>query len=517
MIASARQRRPAAVAALVVVLIAVLAACGTTRESADRDPEIPLITGRPTPGTADEVETTTPPTAPSRTTPTVAPTAPIATLPLPTSVTTVAPTAPPAPIASTIAPTASPTNPPTTDAPPPPTTRASATQPSTTPPTTPLPTSLTTTTTIAVTPGAPVGCGAADIAAATGVAVGGDLACRAGWAAANRAPCADPAAACDTVDVFRVSGSGWMHDGRFDALSTCDFADSPLAAAGMTFTTAEALLGPCDTATPVDPIIVRPGTSGPSVVAVQVALVGQGYPIATDGTYGPRTEAAVRDFQARHGLEADGISGPATQHALGIGPAPAGSAPTTVATTAAPTAPATTVAPTSAPPTTTIADIGPREPRPCTAEAIGADIGRVVTSTVECRAGWAVGIRAGCAGAACSTVDVYQQASIGWVHIGEFSMTCAEGLTRSGMALRVASSFADPCSTALPERTNITPGSSGGAVANLQIALVAHGYIIGTDGTYGSRTEAAVRDWQQRQGLEVDGIAGPATQESLGL
>src|SRR5690606_28221162 len=113
--------------------------------------------------------------------------------------------------------------------------------------------------------------------------------------------------------------------------------------------TAEALFGVCDTATPVDPVIVRPGMSGPEVRAVQVALVAAGYPIIADGTYGPRTEAAVRDFQARNGLEVDGLSGPATQHALGIGPAPGGTAGPT---TAAP-APSTTAAPTTTPTTPT--------------------------------------------------------------------------------------------------------------------------------------------------------------------
>ena len=69
----------------------------------------------------------------------------------------------------------------------------------------------------------------------------------------------------------------------------------------------------------------------------------------------------------------------------------------------------------------------------------------------------------------------------------------------------------------IPERTNIEPGSSGQRVAQLQIALVGLGYPIAVDGEYGPRTEAAVRDFQQRNGLAVDGIAGPQTQESLGI
>ncbi len=39
--------------------------------------------------------------------------------------------------------------------------------------------------------------------------------------------------------------------------------------------------------------------------------------IAVDGEYGPETLAAVKRLQARHGLHADGVAGPATWHVLG--------------------------------------------------------------------------------------------------------------------------------------------------------------------------------------------------------
>jgi len=68
---------------------------------------------------------------------------------------------------------------------------------------------------------------------------------------------------------------------------------------------------------------LRRGSSGPSVVVVQVELnrIAQNYPAipklaSTDGIYGSRTEASVRRFQEIFGLTPDGIVGRATWYAL---------------------------------------------------------------------------------------------------------------------------------------------------------------------------------------------------------
>ncbi len=68
---------------------------------------------------------------------------------------------------------------------------------------------------------------------------------------------------------------------------------------------------------------LRRGTSGPSVVTVQVELnrISQNYPAipkvaSVDGIFGSRTEASVRKFQEIFGLAVDGIVGKATWYAL---------------------------------------------------------------------------------------------------------------------------------------------------------------------------------------------------------
>ena len=71
------------------------------------------------------------------------------------------------------------------------------------------------------------------------------------------------------------------------------------------------------------PGVLRRGTSGPSVVAIQVALnrISQSYPAipkiaSVDGIFGAQTEAAVRRFQQIFDLTPDGIVGRATWYAI---------------------------------------------------------------------------------------------------------------------------------------------------------------------------------------------------------
>jgi chitosanase len=59
-----------------------------------------------------------------------------------------------------------------------------------------------------------------------------------------------------------------------------------------------------------------PYRSGEDVAALQSALARSGYPAGQDGVFGPRTETALKQFQAAHGLQPDGVAGPLTLAAL---------------------------------------------------------------------------------------------------------------------------------------------------------------------------------------------------------
>lgn len=61
-------------------------------------------------------------------------------------------------------------------------------------------------------------------------------------------------------------------------------------------------------------------------------------------------------------------------------------------------------------------------------------------------------------------------------------------------------------------------GSTGSVVSQIQTKLKQQGfYFAAVDGVYGSRTEAAVKKYQQRYGLKADGMAGPQTLSYLGI
>jgi murein L,D-transpeptidase YcbB/YkuD len=60
----------------------------------------------------------------------------------------------------------------------------------------------------------------------------------------------------------------------------------------------------------------REGDKGDATREIQTGLNTLGYGLVVDGDFGPKTTAAVIDFQSTHGLTADGVVGEYTWAAL---------------------------------------------------------------------------------------------------------------------------------------------------------------------------------------------------------
>jgi putative peptidoglycan binding protein len=70
--------------------------------------------------------------------------------------------------------------------------------------------------------------------------------------------------------------------------------------------------------------------------------------------------------------------------------------------------------------------------------------------------------------------------------------------------------------TAQAPTQTLNPGDTGPEVKNLQESLTALGYDPGTpDGNYGPSTQQAVEKFQADNGLDTDGVVGPATLAKL--
>lgn len=79
---------------------------------------------------------------------------------------------------------------------------------------------------------------------------------------------------------------------------------------------------------------------------------------------------------------------------------------------------------------------------------------------------------------------------------------------------RGSASFTPPVSTTLTT-PSLYPWDTGHGVAEMQELLCAHGYCVRVDGDFGWVTEVAVKAYQRKHGLRVDGIVGPKTWAAL--
>ncbi len=228
------------------------------------------------------------------------------------------------------------------------------------------------------------------------------------------------------------------------------------------------------TATP-DTSTLKKGDKGTAVKELQQRLKELGYYTNTcDSTYGDRTEEAVKAFQTKNGLTADGIAGPSTQKKLN-------------STSAIPA----------------------KEDTKDDSTLQKGDSGYAVRKLQQ---------RLKELGYYTNTCD------------GDYGYRTVEavkafqkknGLTQDGIAgtttlAKLNSNSAIPAKEAEKDDGTLKKGDQGDKVTALQKRLKELGYYTYTpDGQYGDRTVDAVKAFQKKNGLTQDGIAGPSTQTKL--
>ncbi|MHC1786186.1 MAG: peptidoglycan-binding protein [Christensenellales bacterium] len=236
------------------------------------------------------------------------------------------------------------------------------------------------------------------------------------------------------------------------------------------------------------PLILKLGSTGTAVRSMQSRLKQLGYAIAAvDGDFGQATQNALKAFQARNGLTADGIAGPATL--ARINSAAAVRARITPKPTAVP--PKATATPSID--TNTYLRLGDR----------GTEVRRMQTRLIALGylAGQATGIFEGATEAA---VTAFQTRNVSYADGVAGPMTLSA--LYSSNAKR-ANSSAGTIGVSLRKGT-----MDSDAVRTLQRRLKDLRYYTGEiDGDFGTSTEVAVKAFQMVNSLSVDGVAGEDT------
>ena len=247
---------------------------------------------------------------------------------------------------------------------------------------------------------------------------------------------------------------------------------------------------PQPTATPAPTSsALRLGSKGDRVRSVQSRLKALGYLKGTvDGDFGKATESALKAFQKRNKLTADGIVGQATIAKL--------NSPNAIK--AQPTA-SPTPRPTATPRinANTYLRLG----------SSGSDVRKMQSRLIEL--GYLEGKATGYFNEATeAAVIAFQKRNVSYSDGVAGPMTL-EALYSS--KAKRASSFAGIVGTSL--KRGMTDSA---AVRSMQQKLKSLGYYTGgIDGDFGASTELAVRAFQQQHRIKVDGIAGPRTLTAL--
>ena len=249
-----------------------------------------------------------------------------------------------------------------------------------------------------------------------------------------------------------------------------------------------------------DAASMKQGSKGTTVKQLQQNLIGLGYLDGTaDGSYGSKTRKAVEAFQADFGLKADGTAGEATQTAiynavvrLQVELKNAGYAPGT-------------------------ADGHFGSKTRAALEKFQRDEELEVTGEMN-KATWSamdrssMGIRGGAAARTAEQIKRMQQALIGLGYLSDK----ADGVYGSKTREAVRQYQKAYGLTADGSAGSKTMTSLKNTVTALQSDLARKGYYSGKiDSSFGSGTQAAVKAYQKKNGLNQTGIAGASTMKKL--
>ena len=259
------------------------------------------------------------------------------------------------------------------------------------------------------------------------------------------------------------------------------------------------------TLSPVPGATMKKNCTGALVGELQQMLKNLGYyTAAITNKYDTDTQTAVKAFQKKNNLKADGVAGAETRTLIESGKGLAADATPTPEPTAVPTPTATPVIPSST----------------VKSGSKGEDAMNVQSRLKEL--GYYRGLVDGEFGRASVNALKNFQTNNGLKFDGVAGTTTYNVLYSSAaVPFSVETPTPEPIPTATPAPTSssfktLREGMSGSEVKQLQENLIQLGYLTGKpDGKYGADTTAAVKAFQKANRLTADGVAGPTTQKAI--
>ena len=252
------------------------------------------------------------------------------------------------------------------------------------------------------------------------------------------------------------------------------------------------------TVTPTAEPALKKGATGTRVTALQEKLRQLGYYTGKmDGDYGDGTVSAVKAFQSRNGLKADGVAGEATLKLLESGNAKKAPTPT----------PKPTPTPTSS------------------ALRLGSSGSKVKTMQQKLKnLGYYTGSVDGQFGEGTErALKAFQKANglsadgvAGTATLNKLNSSSAKSAVSESSKATARPAMRTYVPSTLSTYRYLQLGSRGSDVTKMQQRLKDLGYFSGSvNGDFGADTETAVRAFQKRNGLWEDGVAGEDTQRML--